>query len=165
MVNLLTVTDIAMLPDGVKGKIKGNKKKMGGINKGGKMKITEGKWIYQEDSDVYTHIVRPAENLNRIIATCGQDSTGESEANAHLIASAPDLLESHEMNVIYAKAVLKARRLWKHGTSIEPIINGFIECLQGIVKRSESIIAKSKNNNLASSQPAHCGGGGLLRIK
>ena len=52
-----------------------------------------------------------------------------------------DLLEGHNMNVIEAKAALEARRLWKHGTDISPIINGFIECLQRIVKRSEAAIA------------------------
>ena len=54
---------------------------------------TKGKWVYQEESDVYTHIVRPAENLDTIIFSCGQDSTGVSEANARHICKC---VNSHE---------------------------------------------------------------------
>lgn len=58
--------------------------------------------------------------------------------------AAPDLLAGHNMNVIEAKAALESRRLYKHGTDISPIINGFIECLQRIIKRSEQAIAEAE---------------------
>ena len=47
-------------------------------------------WRYQEQSDAYTHIVRTGEN--RFLCQLAQDTSGEAEANARLIAAAPDLL-------------------------------------------------------------------------
>ncbi len=55
-------------------------------------KHTKGPWFYQEKSDVYTHIVRAESNPNGIICSCGQSSDGVDEANARLIAAAPELL-------------------------------------------------------------------------
>lgn len=49
--------------------------------------VTPGPWHYQEKSDVYTHIVRAADNAY----VCGC-SHGDAEANARLIAAAPELL-------------------------------------------------------------------------
>lgn len=59
-------------------------------------KGTKGKWHYQEDSDAYTHIVRPDEKSGQIIAQLNQDTSGVTEANARLIACAPELLEELE---------------------------------------------------------------------
>lgn len=52
-------------------------------------KHTRGPWFYQEDSDVYTHIVRPTDFPGRIICHLGQ----EYEANARLISAAPEAIE------------------------------------------------------------------------
>jgi hypothetical protein len=55
-------------------------------------KWTPGSWRYQEKSDAYTHIVRADET--RFICQLSQDRSGEVEANARLIASAPELYEA-----------------------------------------------------------------------
>lgn len=52
-------------------------------------KFTAGPWRYQEESDAYTHIVRAG--TDEYICGCGQGADGECEANARLIAAAPDL--------------------------------------------------------------------------
>lgn len=53
-------------------------------------KHTPGPWAYQEDSDAYTHIVRGPNN--RFICQLAQVTSAEIEANARLIAAAPELL-------------------------------------------------------------------------
>ncbi len=53
---------------------------------------TPGPWAYQERSDSYTHIVRGPNN--RFICQLDQTTSAEIEANARLIAAAPDLLEA-----------------------------------------------------------------------
>lgn len=55
-------------------------------------KHTPGPWTYQENSDVYTHIVRGA--TNSLICQLAQSTHVEIEANARLIAAAPELLEA-----------------------------------------------------------------------
>ncbi|EKT4441781.1 hypothetical protein QEK83_002441 [Stenotrophomonas maltophilia] len=55
-------------------------------------KHTPGPWAYQEDSDAYTHIVRGPNN--RFICQLAQTTSSEIEANARLIAAAPELLEA-----------------------------------------------------------------------
>lgn len=49
---------------------------------------TPGPWWYQEKSDAYTHIVRSGES--RFLCQLAQDTSGEAEANARLIAAAPE---------------------------------------------------------------------------
>jgi len=53
---------------------------------------TPGPWHYQEESDAYTHIVRSATNF--FICQLQQDTGGFAEANARLIAAAPDMLSA-----------------------------------------------------------------------
>lgn len=53
---------------------------------------TRGPWAYQEDSDAYTHIVRGPNN--RFICQLNQTTSAEIEANARLIAAAPDMLSA-----------------------------------------------------------------------
>ncbi len=81
----------------------------------------------------------------------------EQRANAKRLVlcwnSHDDLWEGHNMNAIEAKAALKARYLHKHGTDISPIINGFIECLQRIIKRSEAAIAKAEKGKTNEEEP------------
>jgi len=48
--------------------------------------------VYQEKSDAYTHIVRGPGNL--FITQLSQDTSGVAEANAHLMAAAPEMLEA-----------------------------------------------------------------------
>lgn len=55
-------------------------------------KHAPGPWAYQEDSDAYTHIVRGPGN--RFICQLAQTPSAEIEANARLIAAAPELLEA-----------------------------------------------------------------------
>lgn len=52
-------------------------------------KFTPGPWNYQEESDVYTHIVRSPSN--GLIVHLRQDTSGVSEATARLISAAPEL--------------------------------------------------------------------------
>jgi hypothetical protein len=53
---------------------------------------TPGPWHYQERLDDYTHIVRGRDGF--FICQLDQDRSGRSEANARLIATAPELLEA-----------------------------------------------------------------------
>jgi hypothetical protein len=76
-------------------------------------KHTPGPWRYQENSDAYTHIVRAG--TDDYICGCGQGSDGTCEANARLIAAAPELLEALEEFVAsrgastdFARAYVKA---------------------------------------------------------
>jgi hypothetical protein len=55
-------------------------------------KHAPGPWHYQEGADAYTHIIRAGEH--RFICQLAQDTSGEAEANARLIAAAPYLLEA-----------------------------------------------------------------------
>lgn len=55
-------------------------------------KHTPGPWTYQENSDAYTHIVRGP--TNSLICQLAQSTHVEIEANARLIAAAPELLEA-----------------------------------------------------------------------
>lgn len=55
-------------------------------------KHTPGPWAYQEDSDAYTHIVRGPGN--RFICQLAQTTSAEIEANARLIAAAPEMFEA-----------------------------------------------------------------------
>lgn len=52
---------------------------------------TPGPWHYQEKADAYTHIVRGQKNW--FVCQLKQDSSGLAEADARLIAAAPELLE------------------------------------------------------------------------
>jgi hypothetical protein len=49
---------------------------------------TPGPWAYQEDSDAYTHIIRPVASPGWIIASATQTSKPEGEANGRWIAAA-----------------------------------------------------------------------------
>lgn len=49
---------------------------------------TPGPWFYQENSDAYTHIVRPTANPNRIIASGTQTSEAHGEPTGRYIAAA-----------------------------------------------------------------------------
>jgi len=49
---------------------------------------TPGPWAYQEDSDVYTHIVRPVQSPGNIVRHYAQDTSGVVEANARFTAGA-----------------------------------------------------------------------------
>ena len=55
-------------------------------------KHTPGPWRYQEDSDRYTHIVRSP--TNRIVHQGPQHDDAICEANARLIAAAPELYDT-----------------------------------------------------------------------
>lgn len=57
-------------------------------------KFTPGEWFYQEESDAYTHIVRPEGQPGRIIHHGPQETDGEAEANARLISVAPKMFNS-----------------------------------------------------------------------
>ncbi len=56
------------------------------------MKHTPGPWYYQENSDTYTHIVRGPDAY--FVHQGPQHTEGIAEANARLIAAAPELLEA-----------------------------------------------------------------------
>lgn len=60
-------------------------------------KHTPGPWRYQEESDAYTHIVRAGENF--FVCQLPQSTRGRAEADARLIAAAPDLLRVAELLV------------------------------------------------------------------
>lgn len=55
-------------------------------------KHTPGPWTYQENSDAYTHIVRGPTNC--LICQLSQSTHVEIEANARLIAAAPEMLQA-----------------------------------------------------------------------
>jgi hypothetical protein len=55
------------------------------------MRRTRGPWHYQEGSDRYTHIVRAGD---RFLCQLAQDTSGEAEANARLMAASPNLLKA-----------------------------------------------------------------------
>lgn len=51
---------------------------------------TKGPWHYQEGGDDYTHIIRAGKNF--FVTQLSQDTSGVSEANARLMAKAPEML-------------------------------------------------------------------------
>lgn len=53
---------------------------------------TPGPWHYQEGADAYAHIVRA--HGNYFLCQLAQDTSGTAEANARLIAAAPELLDA-----------------------------------------------------------------------
>ncbi len=55
------------------------------------IKHTPGPWAYQENADPHTHIVRSVQPRH-FICQLPKSSAGISEANARLIAAAPDML-------------------------------------------------------------------------
>lgn len=68
------------------------------------MAYTKGPWHYQEVSDAYTHIVRGPNK--EFIGSAPQGSKGQDEANARLMAAAPDLLEALKNIVGYRDELL-----------------------------------------------------------
>lgn len=49
---------------------------------------TPGPWLYQDDSDAYTHIIRPMANPHRIVASGTQTSDAHGEPTGRFIAAA-----------------------------------------------------------------------------
>lgn len=54
---------------------------------------TPGPWAYQENSDACTHIVRHGKNKSFILCQLRQSTGGEAEADARLIAAAPEMFD------------------------------------------------------------------------
>lgn len=71
------------------------------------MEITKGPWHYQEESDAYTHIIRGPNG--EFVGSAPQGSKGSDEANARLMAAAPELLK-----VLKAIATVNWRE-WEDG--------------------------------------------------
>jgi hypothetical protein len=70
----------------------------------------DGPWTYQEASDDYTHIVRAPDNV--FIVQLAQDTSGRAEADARLIAAAPELLTACKSALsTYALPDCRAREL------------------------------------------------------
>ena len=80
-------------------------------------KHTPGPWTYQEESDAYTHIVRGPNNY--FITQLSQDTSGRSEADARLIAAAPELLEACKAIAELLPQPLTATRI---GEILAPVI-------------------------------------------
>lgn len=60
-------------------------------------RYTKGKWYFQTEADAYTNIIRcdGGKGFETLyIGSCAQSSNIEAQANAQLMASAPDLLEA-----------------------------------------------------------------------
>ena len=55
---------------------------------------TQGKWLKRYSSSFNTIIVEPEKGFGVIAAMSDRDPDSETEANADLIAAAPDLLEA-----------------------------------------------------------------------
>lgn len=101
-----------------------------------KTKFTPGPWRYQEKSDAYTHIVRTS-HPERFLCQLAQDTSGEAEANARLIAAAPELFQAlSEIKLLFQSALLC--------TNVELAKEGM-----EYVKRADAILAK------ASPLPPH----------
>jgi hypothetical protein len=96
---------------------------------------TPGPWHYQERSDAYTHIVRGADAT--FICQLAQDTSGRAEADARLIAAAPDLLKEAHRTVADARALISI--LEPHGVSL----GAAVERLLRIIRENECAIAKA----------------------
>ncbi|KOE99771.1 hypothetical protein [Stenotrophomonas geniculata] len=91
---------------------------------------TQGPWAYQEQNDAYTHIVRGPNN--RFICQLSQDSSGESERTARLIAAAPELLDAlvkaermfREIGFIAAADKERPESLWNEISAVIADANG-----------------------------------------
>lgn len=106
-------------------------------------KFTQGPWFYQEDSDAYTHIVRPEKFPGRIIHQGWQGTDGEHEANARLIAAAPTILAALEK----AKSTICTlkRSMMAHPDCTEDSeFDGFTDMAQEVEDEIEVVIAKAK---------------------
>jgi hypothetical protein len=98
------------------------------------VKHIPGPWHYQEESDAYTHIVRT--ESNRLVVQLRQDTSGTEEANARLIATAPELLEFVRTMKDEANCVCKG----KIG-EIQRFLGTNIECFHC---KAEALIAKAE---------------------
>src|SRR5690349_17056477 len=76
---------------------------------------TPGPWHYSDGQDVYTHQVRDADN--RLLGSCSQGTRPELEANARLMAAAPELLEA-------AKLLEEADQKWANCPDCESMLPG-----------------------------------------
>jgi len=97
-------------------------------------KHTPGPWEYQEQSDAYTHIVRGPDNL--FICQLAQTTSSEIEANARLIAAAPELLEA--LNG-YMSAVDQMNLAMDDGINV----HGAISAITGWAEMASAAIAKA----------------------
>lgn len=89
---------------------------------------TPGPWIYQEDSDAYTHIVRPASNVNRIVASGCQTSAETGEPTGRFIAAANPAAVL-ELLAIQAKLVAALGRIYKNECEVfDEETNGMVIC-------------------------------------
>lgn len=101
-------------------------------------KHTPGPWHYQKESDAYTHIVRDCEGA--MIASTPQWSNGIAEANARLIAAAPELLEA-----LKAWEELFMGDFAIRLVSNRPITNGDQDVIDAVITKARNAIAKATN--------------------
>jgi hypothetical protein len=91
---------------------------------------TPGPWTYQERSDAYTHIVRGPNNS--LICQLGQSADPEFEANARLIAAAPQLLAAlvkaermfYEIGFVAAADKSRPESIWSEINAVIAKANG-----------------------------------------
>lgn len=110
-------------------------------------KHTPGPWHYQEDSDAYTHIVRTGADRLRFLCQLSQDTSGESEANARLIAAAPVLLKRTETNERVFDHVRKCvdwlRKTYANSPHIQQWADNLLSPVNAQKSQNEAAIAKA----------------------
>ena len=101
---------------------------------------TPAPWFYQEGADAYTHIVRTGQYY--FLCQLAQDTSGEAEANARLIAAAPDLLA--------ALTALLESSVYADGEGSISVENGGCDDVQhrAIVEQAKAAIAKAKGESV-----------------
>ena len=97
------------------------------------MSHTEGKLRYQEESDVYTHIIRSEQN--KYVASCPQGSGGTNEADARRIVAcwnacaeiSTDTLEMHGFRTVLADLQRQINEQWKERDELLATLRKVVE--------------------------------------
>lgn len=109
-------------------------------------------WFYQEDSDEYTHIIRPESNPGMIVVHLRQDSTGKAEADARRIVACVNACSRFSTEHLENYPLIS-----EHGFSMYKSVKAQRDELLAALKRIERFNGlKSWFRDIASSAIAKC---------
>ena len=111
------------------------------MNKSNKPTYTSGPWEVGDDSVTGRYVYDP--KGERIVAEAYPDEHQDYEANARLIAAAPEMLEALERTVFYYETLRKKFSLAEG----YPDPSGIIENLDHMIPHLKAVIAKARGES------------------